>query len=261
MAENNAPNIRVLGFKTTYERHPKRGTDPLRDTTDAKGFLIDDKGNRVMQVVEEDWVTYAPAHSPINTQNTERVRHLRPDPSRVGEDNDGSKLAFMTARWAQIEPAYDAWKKGQELPVNGTPLSVWPALNNEQVKVFRQVGVASVEEVRDLSETQIGRVPLPNMRELKKQAALFLDNSVVADAAEREAAKDAQIEAMSARLAELERLLPAGGNPEPASDPAAVIKVTDEIEQLRGELDAKGIAYDKRWAAPKLRQALQGEPA
>lgn len=260
MAENNAPNIRVLGFKTTYERHPKRGTDPLNDTVDSRGFLIDAKGNRIMTVVEEDWVTYAPAHSPINTQNTERVRHLMPDPNRVGEDHDGSKLAFMTARWAQIAPAYEAWKKGQELPINGTPLSVWPALNSEQVKVFRQVGIASVEEVRDLSETQIGRVPLPNMRELKKQAALFLDNSTMADAAEREAAKDAQIEAMAERLAELEKLIPGPANGGTGSvDGNGPIGA--DVEALRAELDAKGIAYDKRWAAPKLRQALQGEPA
>lgn len=35
----------------------------------------------------------------------------------------------------------------------------------------------------------------------------------------------------------------------------------EEVTALRTELDAKGIAYDKRWAAPKLRAALTAEAA
>ncbi|MEI5680499.1 MULTISPECIES: hypothetical protein [unclassified Mesorhizobium] len=257
MADNEKPVIRVIGFKQTYEKHPVRGTDPLNDNVDAHGFILNAAGKRIMEVKEEDWVVYAPAHSPLATQNVERVRHMIPDPERVGEDHDGSKLAFMTARWSQIEPAYSAWKKGQELPIHGTALSVWPAINSEQVKVFRQVGILSVEEVRDLSETQISRVPLPNMRELKKQASIFLDNMGGAAAAEREALKDEKISTLEDRLAELEKLLDTRTTPAP--QPADV--PDDEVAALRAELDAKDIEYDKRWAAPKLRAALANEAA
>lgn len=251
MSTDQKPVIRVLGFKQTYEMLPKRGTDPLNDDVDAKGFLVDGKSRRIMERVAEDWVTYAPAHSPLATKNTERVRHLIPDPSRVGDDQDGSKLAFMTARWAQIEPAYDAWKTGQEMPVSGTPLSIWPGLNADQVEVLRQVGIRSVEEIRDLSETQISRVPLPNMRDLKKQAHLFLENTGSAAAAAREAEKDQIIASMQERMEAMEKLLDARTAPDEA--PA-----DDEVTTLRAELDAKGISYDKRWAAPKLRAALAG---
>jgi hypothetical protein len=247
------PVIRVIGFHTTYENHPKRGTDPLNDNVDARGFLLNAKGQRLMERVAEDWVSYAPAHSPLGTKNVERVRHIIPDPARVGEDPDGAKLAFMQARWDQIAPAYEMWKAGQEMPVNGTPLSLCPIFNAGMIDVLHQVGIKTVEEIRDLSETHISRVNLPNMRDIKKQAGIFLENMSGAASAEREAEKDAQIVAMSERMAALEALLEQRTTPEPAPD--------DEVAELRAQLDAKGIQYDKRWAAPKLRQALAGEAA
>ena len=67
------------------------------------------------------------------------------------------------------------------------------------------------------------------------------------------AEKDAQLAAMAERLASMEALLEQRTTPEAAPDA--------EVAELRAELDAKGIAYDKRWAAPKLRQALAGEAA
>ncbi|MFD9897471.1 hypothetical protein [Mesorhizobium sp. NPDC059025] len=255
MADNGTPNIRVIGFRTTYEKLPVRGEDPLKDKTDAHGFLLNDAGKRIIEPQEVDWVTYAPAHSPLGTHNVERVKHLKPDPNKFGDDMDGTKLAYATARWEQIRPAYEAWKAGKELPTSGTPLTSWPALNEEQVKLLRQVGVQSVEEIRDLAETQIGRVPLPNMREMIKQAAVFLGNLDTSAAAEREARKDEEIGDLKDRLAELEKLL--DNRTKPVTQPSSDTPADDEVAGLRAELDAKGIDYDRRWAAPKLRAALE----
>lgn len=44
---------------------------------------------------------------------------------------------------------------------------------------------------------------------------------------------------------------PAYQEPEKDEEPA------DELEALRAELDAKGIAYDKRWGAKKLKTLLE----
>ena len=191
------PLIKVLGFNTTYEMHPKRGTNPIEDETDDKGFLVDKKGKRIMERVAEDWVSYSPIHSPLGTKNVERVRHLIPDPEKLGNDTDGVKLGFMTARWMQIEPAYLAWKSGQVMPLNGTPLALCPIFNAGMVDILHSVGIKTVEEVRDLPETQLARIQLPNMRDLKKQAAIFIDNAGSANAAAREAEKDAQLEALT----------------------------------------------------------------
>ncbi|KTR05003.1 hypothetical protein NS365_13320 [Aureimonas ureilytica] len=257
MANDEKPVIRVLGFKTTYEKLPKHGTDPLNDTVDDKGFLVDEKGRRVMEMQREDWAIYAPAHSPLNTKNIERIRHLRPDPERMGNDEEGAKLAFMTARWSQIEPAYEAWMKGQELPSSGTPLAAWPGINADQVEVFRQVGIRSVEEVRDLSESQIDRVRLPNMRDLRTQAKLFLENVGAADAAAREAARDLELESLRDQLAELKGLL---GAPKAAASDDFDVNTAD-ADTIRAELEKRGVSFKPEWGLPKLRALLTAEAA
>jgi hypothetical protein len=207
MADEQMPLIRVHGFKTTYENLPVKG-DPLNEDCDSRGYKLDAKGARVVALQEEHWVTYSPAHSPLNTVNSDRIRHLIPDPDRVGNDQDGVKFRFMQARWAQIEPHYEAFKSGRaDVEIVGTPLGTWPGVIPEQVDILRASGIRSVEDVAALTESQIDRVRLPNMRDLRKQARLFLENSSAAAAAEREAKKDAMLEAMAEKLAAMEQLL------------------------------------------------------
>ncbi|RWI94659.1 MAG: hypothetical protein E5X33_30510 [Mesorhizobium sp.] len=200
------PLIRVIGFKTSYEKLPVKG-DPVTEKCDTKGYKLDASNRRILELQPEDWVTYSPSHSPLNTRTTERVRHLLPDPSLMGEDQDGEKLRFMTARWNQIEPAYEAFKAGREIPLNGTALAAWSGVTPEQAEVLRTAGIRTVEEVRDLPDGQLDRVRLPNMRDLRKQAGLFLANSDAAKAAEREAAKDAQIAELVERQAAMEAMI------------------------------------------------------
>jgi hypothetical protein len=206
MAENQSPLIRVMGFKTTYEKLPVAG-DPMKENCDRKGYKLDASGRRVLEVQAEDWVTYSPAHSPMNTKTTERVRHMVPPEEKPGEDQEGEKIKFMTARWNQIEPAYRAFKNGQDIPINGMALAAWPGVSVEQADVLRQAGIRTVEEVRDLTDGQLDRVRLPNMREMRAQAKLFLENADAAQAAERETAKDAIIAELLERQHALEALL------------------------------------------------------
>lgn len=213
MAEQ-LPQIRVIGFKTTYEKLPVKG-DPMNDDVDLRGYKLDAKGNRVITLQEEHWVSYSPAHSPLNTMTQERVRHMIPDPDRMGNDDDGEKLKFMQYRWSQIEPAYEAFRSGREIPVNGTPLAAWSGIIPEQAEVLRQNGIRSVEEVAALTDTQIDRIKLPNVRDMRSQAKLFLDNSDKAQIAEREAKKDAVIAEMAERMAAMEALLEERTDPAP----------------------------------------------
>jgi len=207
MADEQLPLIRVHGFKTTYEKLPVKG-DPMHDDVDLKGYKLDAKGNRIIELQEEHWVKFSPAHSPLNTMNEERIRHIMPDRERIGDDPDGVKYRFMAARWSQIEPHYEAFKEGRtDIAVDGTPLGAWPGLIQEQVEILRQSGIRTVEEVAKLIDSQLDKVRLPNMRDLRKQAQLFLENSTAAVAAEREAKKDAMLEAMAEKLAAMEALL------------------------------------------------------
>jgi hypothetical protein len=250
MAENNQdPMIKVLGFKTTYERLPVRG-DILDENVDERGFRLDPKGKRVMEHAEVDWVSYAPAHSPVNTMNWERIKHIEiTDEMLSGEVTE--KIRLMAVRWNQIAPAYAAWKAGHEMPVNGTPLSAWAGVTAEKAEVLRRYAIRTVEEVARLAEGQLEKVQLPGMRDLKKAAALFLEGRGAAEAAERETERDNEIAVLKAQLAETnERFAAAMDLLEQKTNPIG------EVDQLRAELDAKGIKYHHKAGADTLRALL-----
>ncbi len=257
MAESNKPLVVVLGFHQTFERLPVKG-DPLNDDVDAHGFKLDAKGKRVLENTQVDWATYAPVHSPTGTSTSERIRHLKPTEEILDGEN-GEKTRFMLARWAAIEPAYEAWLKGHELPTNGTPLAIWPGVSAAMADELKKYNIRTVEEVRDLMEAQLERIRLPNMRALKTQAAAFLENMQGAEAAEREAERAEEIAALRANQEDLEeRLAAAMALLEEKTKPGAGESVKD---QLKARLDAKGIKYHHNAGEATLRALLDEEAA
>lgn len=233
----------------------------MEQTIIITGFTqsyVKDK-NGVAQPV--DIVTWVPRHAPLAMKNSERVDRLNPDNLRYSANTEQAddKRAHMMVIWSQIQPAYEAWKSGREVPLNGTPLAVWPGITPEQAEVFRLAGVRTVEDVRDMSETIRSRINLPNTRELKDLARIYLENSGSAAAAEREAAKDRQIETMSAEMAEMRKMLESLTAPaaNPAPTPTADVGTADpEVLALRAQLDERGIAYHHRAGPEKLRELL-----
>lgn len=255
MAENNQdPMIKVLGFKTTYERLPVRG-DVLDENVDERGFRLDAKNKRIMENQEVDWVSYAPAHSPVNTMNWERIKHIQiTDEMLSGEVTE--KIRLMAVRWHQIAPAYTAWKAGHEMPVSGTPLSAWAGVTAEKAEVLRRYAIRTVEEVAKLAEGQLEKIQLPGMRDLKKAAVLFLEGRGAAEAAEREAERDNEIAVLKAQLAETnERFAAAMDLLEQKTNPSG------EVDQLRTELDRQGIKYHHKAGVETLRALLTEKAA
>lgn len=179
------PTIVVLGFKTTYEKNK---------TTGAMDRAV-------------DWVTFAPVHSATYTQITERVEFLRPDAGKIRNDDQGLKLDMMRHRWTMIEPAYKAWKEGHEIPESGTPLGVWPGINEAQAQAFRSAGFKTVEAVATLPDSALNRVPLPGVRDLKAQAAAFLAAKDQNAVAAKVAHQDNEIAALKEQLAAAMELL------------------------------------------------------
>jgi hypothetical protein len=202
-----------------------------------------------------DWVKWVPVHSPQTMGNEDRVDHMNPANIKHRDGaNSSEKVAYMTAIWKDVEPAYDAWREGREIPLNGTPLAAWPGITPEQAEIFRLTGIRTVEAVRDMTEMQRGKVRLPHARELQELARAFLDNSDAAKAAQREAAKDKQIADMAERMAAMEEMLSKAMNPVAAEG-------QEEVDILRAELDAKGIPYHHKAGANKLRELLNAAPA
>lgn len=182
---NERPTIAVLGFKTTYERNKETG-----------------KMDRPV-----DWVTYAPVHSASYTSITERVEFLRPDPAKIKNDDQGLKLDLMRYRWSIIEPAYNAWKEGHEIPLEGTPLGVWPGINEAQAQAFRSAGLKTVEHIATMPDSIMSRIPLPGVRDLKAQAQAFLEAADRNAVASKVAEQDGEIAALKEQLAAAMELL------------------------------------------------------
>lgn len=157
------------------------------------------------QTLETDWAEYCGIGRAQSATTIAPISHLR----AVRTDGDPDNPAYRMARdrWAVIGPLYEAWKAGQEVPANGTPLAAWAGVTPEQAEVLRTAGLRTVEDVAAATDSIIGRVQLPGLRGLQDQAKLFLEGRGTAAIAADLAQKDAEIAAMRAEMEELKKLM------------------------------------------------------
>ncbi len=188
-------SIAVCGFKTVY------------------------KGDK-----EQDWVLVAPVGEAFErTKTWHRVDKIRPPED--WDENRKSSLTYidMAEKWKVIGPAYDAWKQGQAIPVDGTPLAAWSGVTAEKAEVLKQMGIYTVEQERDMSETAYAKLPFPNARDLPKLAGEFLSGKDKASLAEENARMKERMEAMETMLEEMSKGTPkrGPGRPKKADSEAA----------------------------------------
>lgn len=159
----------ILGFKTDYN-----GKNPV------------------------DMVQIAPSGEAFERVRTWlRIKDIKP-PEHPNMESP-SHLALL-GRWEIIGPAYAAWKAGNDIPEDGTPLAVWSAVSPEQADVFRRMGVKTVEDVAEMGEAAWQRLPFPNKSKFPKMAADFLDGR-------SKVAQVAELDAMREKMAAMEEML------------------------------------------------------
>ncbi len=164
------------------------------------GFKTEYAGDKATE-----WVEIAPSGEAFErTRTWHRIKSITPpenmDPSR----KEGLSYKVLEARWNRIAPAYEAWKRGQDIPVDGTPLAAWAGVSPEQAAHMRAMGILTVEGVRDMGEGAIARLPFPNARQMPKLAADFLSSKTEAD-------KDRELADMRERMAIMEEMLATAG--------------------------------------------------
>lgn len=93
-------------------------------------------------------------------------------PLNPGDENMAIMMAH--ARWNAIKPQYDAWKQGREVPIDGTALAAWPGISSDQAEMLRNMGLRTVEEIAEASDSIITKIPFPGARELRSSAQNFL---------------------------------------------------------------------------------------
>jgi len=158
-----------------------------------------------------DMVEYGPIGQAGRTHVTERIDILL-KPQKVAGQNPSVQAAQVLCNF--IKPRYEAWKTNQDLPETGTPLAAWNHLTQQQAEILRVNGVRSVEDVSQLTDTHIHRIPIPNLRSIIEAAKRFLDNKDVNKFTAEMQAKDEMIAALTLRVDQLAEMA-AGGLPEP----------------------------------------------
>ena len=157
------------------------------------GFKTSYNGQKAVDMVE-----IAPSGEAFDrTKTWHRIPSLKP-PENPNLDSM-SHLA-MIERWKVIGPAYEAWRSGNAIPEDGTPLAAWSAVTPEQADVFKRMGIRTIEDVADMGEGATAKLPFPNARKFPQLAKDFLSGKSKADAA-------IEMDAMREKMAAMEEML------------------------------------------------------
>lgn len=163
------------------------------------GFSAEYVGDRVVE-----WVELAPAGEAFErTRTMHRIKDIRTPENVTGDKREGDSFKVMEARWAAIAPKYEAWKRNEDIPDDGTPLAAWAGVSTAQAAHLKAMGIRTVEAVATMGEGAIARLPFPNAKKLPELAKNFLSSK-------GEAAKDAELADMRERMAIMEEMIAAG---------------------------------------------------
>jgi hypothetical protein len=69
--------------------------------------------------------------------------------------------------------AYEHFKKGQEIPVEGTPIKTWPVISPAQVGALTALHIRTVEELANLPDDGVRRIGMGGI-DLKNKAKAWL---------------------------------------------------------------------------------------
>lgn len=114
-----------------------------------------------------------------------------------------------------VKPAYEAWKRGEEMVHQGTPLSILGFISPRTIQAYRLANVHTVEQLAMISDTDLPRLGLSG-RNHRDLAAKHMEtaNSETTKLAARQREQDDQIATQAAQIAELQAMLQKqqGGN-------------------------------------------------
>jgi hypothetical protein len=93
-------------------------------------------GHYVAKDVDFALVTRPGSHDTLETE-------VEPWLERLHEQ---ARNSFIPAAWAEgFSAAYDRWKRGEEIPENGTPIKTWPVVSPAQQETLIGNGFRTVE--------------------------------------------------------------------------------------------------------------------
>lgn len=129
-------------------------------------------------------------------------------PRKRDEANRGN---YNMAWVEHFEKQYEGWKKGHEIPRDGTAVLTWQAISPEQNARLRALGYTTVEDLSALPDSALGSIGLDG-RELRDKARAWLNEGkdkginaqLIAEQAVKIDDQKALIDELRQRLAVLE---------------------------------------------------------
>ena len=106
--------------------------------------------------------------------------------------------------WDFVKPAYEAWKRGEEIVEAGTPLAAVAFVPPKAIAAYRNIGIRTVETLAAVEDGALHRLPL-DARRHRDLARKYLEvaNSDTTKHAQKLKEQDDQIAELKAQLSEL----------------------------------------------------------
>jgi hypothetical protein len=132
---------------------------------------------------------------------------------------------------------YEAFKAGQEIATEGTPLEAWARVQPKQLHELKALGFRTVEQIADMDDQAAGRVGTGG-RHLRRMARAFINDAERMAAVERLAAendtKNAEIEDLRLKLHGLEEILERMATSKEPAGPPVLPSSLDAFANLPG---------------------------
>ena len=149
-------------------------------------------------------------------------------------------------RWPAL---YQAFKNGEKMPLQGTPLDQWSQLGVDQVADLKSLGILTVEMLAGLSDDQVQSYGLGG-HQIREKAQAYIeyaaDQAVPQHlAAENERLREDNV-SLTTQLSDMQKSI---DDNQPNADPAEVAELKTQLEQSKMLIDTQTIAIDSQKTA------------
>jgi hypothetical protein len=141
--------------------------------------------------------------------------------------------------WVELyKKSYDAWKRGEEAPLNGTPIKGWGVISPAQQETLIRMTILTVEDLAAVNDEGIKRIGMAGL-ELKNKARAWLAQlndkgplTMEVAAVNREnALLKGEVETLKQQVAQLAAIVQAGKPEAPEPVKAEKIAVEDILPE------------------------------
>lgn len=95
------------------------------------------------------------------------------NPNHGGSDKINRIMKHDVSVWSAIKPYYDAWKKQEGEPIDGTPITNWAGCTKKMAEVLRMNGFRSVEQFAQATDADLYRIGMGGLS-LREKAKTFI---------------------------------------------------------------------------------------